>query len=143
MGFTSVPNMQDRPFGAPLDLAPTLRSAIPMTEDAVQRAVVQHLRSRGVPGLVWFHVGNNPRSPRDGARLKAMGAKAGVADLILLHRGEAFALELKAKGGRASMAQDQFLAQFRQAGGYAFTAEGLDNALIILKYWGLFSDGPA
>lgn len=64
-------------------------------EAAIQRAVFQHIRARGAGGLVAFHVPNGgARRPIEAAILKGLGVVAGAADVILLHRGRAFALEL-------------------------------------------------
>lgn len=109
-----------------------------MKESQLQNAVCDQLRARGVKGLVWFHPPNGGRrGPIEGARFKRMGVKAGVADLILLHNGNAFALELKTETGRISDAQYEFLANFRAAGGYAWASQGLDSAIKILESWGL------
>jgi hypothetical protein len=65
-------------------------------EDCVQRAVCQHLHIRGVRGLLWWHTPNGgKRRPIEAAIMKSLGVRAGVADLILLHAGRIFALELK------------------------------------------------
>ena len=65
-------------------------------EQIIHRAVSQHLRPRGVPGLVWWHTPNGGRRNRiEGAILNGLGVRPGVTDLILLHHGRAFALELK------------------------------------------------
>jgi hypothetical protein len=40
---------------------------------------------------------------------RRLGARAGVADLILVHRGRAFALELKADDGRPTVEQMAFV----------------------------------
>jgi hypothetical protein len=55
--------------------------------------------------------------------------RAGVADLILLHDGQFFALELKAPGGRLTESQAAFLDDVEAAGGIVGCAEGLDAAL--------------
>ena len=107
-------------------------------EAQIQRAVVQHLNSRGVAGLVFFHVPNGgSRSKAEGAIFKSMGVKAGVSDLILVHAGKIFALELKAPGGRASEAQLAFLSDIDAAGAFTAMPEGLDAALQTLEAWGL------
>jgi hypothetical protein len=69
-------------------------------EQAIHKAVVAHLRQRGVPGLVFWHTPNGVRGRSrkhhvQGAIAKGMGVRAGVSDLVLLHRGRAYALELK------------------------------------------------
>ena len=107
-------------------------------EDSIQRAVCQHLWTRGSPGLVWFCVPNGGKRNRiEAAIMKGLGVRAGVSDLIAVHEGSAFALELKADGGRPTEAQLQFIDDFRAAGGYAALAEGLDQALRTLEAWKL------
>ena len=67
---------------------------------------MQHLRARGVDGLVYFHVPNGGyRSRSEGAKFKAMGVRAGVPDLILFHQGRLHCLELKSDKGRPSESQ--------------------------------------
>lgn len=111
-------------------------------ETQIHRAVVQHLRARGVPGLVWWHTpngaklgGKNPA--RHGAIMKSLGMRPGVSDLILLHAGRFYALELKSEGGRATEAQLEFISDVNEAGGYGMIAEGVDSALRILEAWQL------
>jgi hypothetical protein len=107
-------------------------------EDSIQMAVCLHLRYRGVPGLVWFHPPNGgKRDAREAQRLKATGVRAGVADLIFLHAGRAFALELKTPKGRATAAQIAFMDDWRAAGGEAAIVHGLDEAIDQLELWGL------
>jgi hypothetical protein len=110
-------------------------------EDYVQRAVCQHLRIRGARGLLFWHTPNGgKRRPVEAAIMKSLGLRAGVADLILLHSGRMFALELKAEDGRPTAAQMQFISDFNAAvapNGGACIAHGLDRALCVLKTWGL------
>jgi hypothetical protein len=107
-------------------------------EQHLQRTVCQHLRQRGARGLLWFHVPNGGRrSPIEAAIFSGLGVRAGVADLVLLHRGRAFALELKSDDGRPSAAQLKFISEFRAAGGEASIANGLDEALRTLEAWRL------
>lgn len=81
------------------------------------------------------------RLPREAARLKAEGAKAGVSDLLLpLRRDGFFALwlELKAPGKRPTKDQDAWLRRMRLAG---YRAEWRDNwigaANLIADYVGV------
>jgi hypothetical protein len=116
----------------------TLMSRRRNPEAQLQRTVVKHLRVRGVPGLVFFHVPNGgSRSPIEGAMFKGMGVRAGVSDLILAHNNKFFALELKAEGGRATAEQLGFLQDIDRAGAYTALASGLDAALRTLEAWGL------
>ena len=69
--------------------------------------------------------------------MKSLGTRAGVADLLLFHKGKLFGLEIKAPGGRASEAQLKFLSDIDAAGAYTAMPEGLDAALQTLEAWGL------
>lgn len=107
-------------------------------EQQIQKAVVQHLRLRGVKGLVFFHVPNGGRrSAHEGAIFKSLGVRAGVSDLILVHEGKIFAMELKAPGGRATEAQMAFQSDIDAAGAFTAMPEGIDAALQTLEAWGL------
>lgn len=113
-------------------------------EDSIQLAVAQHIRARGVPGLVAFHVPNGGRrNAREAARLKGMGVLAGVSDWILVYGGKVFALELKAPGGRASESQMAFIANMEAQGAFTCIAEGLDRAIATLESWCLLRGAAA
>ena len=114
----------------------TRRRARP--EAAIQRAVFQHLRARGAPGVFAFHPANGGyRKPVEAAILKGLGVVAGVPDVIAIHNGRVFALELKAEGGRATPKQLDVLAAMEAAGAFTCIAEGLDRALACLEGWQL------
>jgi hypothetical protein len=107
-------------------------------EQAIQRAIVQHLRLRGVPGLVFLHPANGGfRTAAEAAIFQSLGVRPGASDLLLWHARQSFALELKAPGGRATPAQRQFLADMEVAGAHAELAEGLNEALRALEGWAL------
>ena len=107
-------------------------------EAAIHAAVCDHLRLRAKPDVLWLHVPNGgSRDIREAANLKRMGALAGASDLLLWHRGNSFALELKAPGGRPTEAQLDFLARFNEAGGHSACAEGVDRAVAVLESWQL------
>jgi hypothetical protein len=121
-------------------------------EAAIQRAVIEHLRLRAKPDVLWLHVPNGgSRDIREAANLKRMGALAGASDLLLFRPGacphcnsarlEGFALELKAPGGRPSEPQLDFMARFNDAGGHTCIAEGLNQALAALESWQLLRGG--
>ena len=107
-------------------------------EDAIQRAVFQHLRARAAPGVFAFHVPNGGcRKPVEAAIMKGLGVVAGVPDVIAIRNGRCFALELKAEGGRTTDAQIATLARMREAGCIVDIPEGLDAALRKLENLGL------
>ena len=94
---------------------------------------VQHRQARHL----WRPGRNAAGIPIQALRAKGLGVQPGVSDLILLHRGRFFALELKAPGGRPTQAQMEFVTNVYAAGGCSCIAVGLDAALLVLKKWGL------
>jgi hypothetical protein len=112
----------------PYDKRPPKLQAKPR-EQQIQRAVMDHLRWRGVPGLFAFHVAlGGYRRPIEAAILKSLGTVAGIPDLILVHAGRTYGLELKSDNGRLRM---------REAGAQVATVYGLDEALGQLTEWRL------
>jgi hypothetical protein len=107
-------------------------------EQALQRTVFQHIAQRGVPGLFAFHPANGGyRRPVEAKILQGQGVRAGVPDVILIHAGRTYGLELKVEGGRATPKQLEAIAAMEAAGAYCCVAEGLDRALACLEAWGL------
>jgi hypothetical protein len=115
-------------------------------EATIQRAICEHLRLRAKPNCVWWHTPNGAylggkRTPKgaaiQGAIMKSLGVRAGVADLCFLHNGVFYALELKAPGGRSTEAQIKFRDDVNRAGGFASEAVGIDAALAVLESWNL------
>jgi len=108
------------------------------SEDAIQRAVFQHLRARAAPNVFAFHPANGGyRKPVEAAIMKGLGVVAGVPDVIAIHNGRVFAMEIKAEGGRATDKQLACIAALREAGAFTCIAEGLDRAIACLEGWGL------
>ena len=69
--------------------------------------------------------------------LQGLGVTSGVPDVIAIHQGRCYALELKREGGRPSESQLACLAAMERAGAFTAVAEGLDRALACLEAWGL------
>ena len=128
-------------------MTPTLaRKKSQFLEDQIQMALIQHIELRKVPGLVYFHVPNSSKLggartrsgvPLAAIRAKRLGLRAGVSDLVFLHEGKFFALELKSAKGKPSSEQLQFMTDVTAAGGQARWADGIDAALGVLTEWGL------
>jgi hypothetical protein len=107
-------------------------------EDEIQRAIFQHLAARGAPNCFAFHPANGgKRGPIEAAILRGLGVRAGVPDVIAIHEGRVYALELKVSGGRLTEAQLDAIAAMEAAGASCCIAEGLDRALAVLEGWGL------
>lgn len=114
-------------------------------EQEIHKAVAAHLRQRGAPGVLWWHSPNGAHYGKrnrkgaaiQGAIMKGLGVRAGVSDIVALHKGMFYALELKAPGGRPTEAQLEFISDVRANGGFTCVAEGLNEALGALEMWGL------
>lgn len=128
-----------RRMTAERELAKAYRGSL--TESQLQIAVVDHLRLRGVPGLLFFKIPNEGKRTRaNGARMKAEGMLAGVADLFIKAPRQArpMFLELKRKGQKPTKEQKAF----GDAADLAFCwwewADNLDDALQHLSDYGAF-----
>jgi hypothetical protein len=100
--------------------------------------VFEHLRRRGVPGVFAFHPANGGyRRKTEAAILQGLGVVAGVPDVIMIHEGRCYAMEIKRQGGRPSAKQLAAIEALEAAGAYCCVAEGLDRALRVLEQWGL------
>src|SRR5262249_20797641 len=107
-------------------------------EDAIQRAVFQHLRARGAPGVFAFHPTNaGYRTPFAAPIVTGVGVTPVVPELFAAHNGRCFAHELQVEGGRATDKQLACIAALREAGAFTCIAEGLDRAIACLEAWGL------
>lgn len=106
-------------------------------EDEIQIAVAAHLRARGTDALWWHTPNGGRRGMIEAVRFKKFGVRPGVSDIMAIHKGEMFGLELKAPNGRPTETQLAFLSALRANGGHGVVAEGLDEALAILEAWGL------
>jgi hypothetical protein len=105
-------------------------------------AVVQHLRLAALPGVFYFHPANGEaRSARTGAKLKRMGTRPGVPDLVVIVGGIAHGLELKAHGGRQSPSQKLAQKDWERAGGAYEVADGINTALAALVRWKALPEG--
>jgi hypothetical protein len=87
--------------------------------------------------LWWACPNGGYRSRIEGAIFQGLGVIAGASDLMLLHAGMFYALELKTVRGRLTERQQVFLERVCDAGGKATCCYGLDEALNVLTAWGL------
>lgn len=104
------------------------------SESIIHQYVIKLLDAFARPDVVCFHPANGEkRDARTARRLKLMGVRPGVADLILLVDGKFHALELKKPKGRQSEAQTEFAQSVERAGGFYHIAYGLDEAIGVLR----------
>jgi hypothetical protein len=118
------------------------RGLIP-SERQIQASVLAHLELRATANCFWFAVPNGEwRSRVTGAILKGQGVVAGITDLILICRGQAYGLEIKKDDGRTSPVQRETQCRMCEAGAIVSTTYGVDEAISMLAAWGLLR-GPS
>ena len=102
-----------------------------MKESEIQKAIFKHFRTRGAPGAFAFHPKNggiHQRGRRSGIN-SGLGVVSGVPDVIVIHQGRTYALELKTDKGKLSPAQISTLEQMEHAGAIVDCVAGLDPAI--------------
>lgn len=111
-------------------------------EAALHRAVAQYLSLVLPQGCgVFFSTFPSGGGGRiRGAQLKAMGLKSGVPDLMLIHEGRYYGIELKA-GTALSVAQHERRDEIHQAGGQVAVARSIDQVKEHLSRWGILPRG--
>lgn len=78
------------------------------------------------------------RTAATGGRLKAMGLRPGMADLVFISpNGQFWGLELKARGGRLSDSQEAFRHWCHRHGIAYAVADSYDAAVAVLVAWGV------
>jgi hypothetical protein len=110
-----------------------------ISEHQLQALVLKHLAAEKThPDIQAFAITNAAkRSFRLGAKLRAEGLMAGVADLcIMLPAGKCAWLEMKASRGRQSLLQKTFEARCRRLEHPYAVAKNLDEAVMFLKHVG-------
>src|SRR5882757_7107326 len=99
-------------------------------EQQLQKAVLEHLAWRGVRNLFVCHYSAGGwRSPIEAAIFKSLGVVAGIPDIIIIHDGHCFALELKTAHGHLTPIQTETQQRMRAAGATVATAVEIDAAL--------------
>lgn len=126
-------------------LAGRARSAVQrVSEEAIQRAVVDLLGRAARPGVVFTHMpSGEARHKAVAGKLKGLGVKPGWPDLLIVAGGQLYGLELKTIAGRVSHAQKAAHAELTAAGAIVAVAYGIDEAMRQLKAWGLVRAGDS
>ena len=110
-----------------------------LSVETTHQAVVAHLERRPVPSCMCWHTPYGElRQPGNGSKLRAMGTRAGMPELLQLRAGQLYALKLKSEGGSASDVQRVAMAELTAVGATVGVAYGLDAALAQIAAWGLF-----
>lgn len=87
------------------------------------------------PSVFWttFPAGGGGKAR--GGKLKGMGLKAGVPDLLVIANGRAHWIELKTPKGRLSMTQQARHADLLNAGCYVATCRSIDEIEGCFRAW--------
>ena len=110
-----------------------------MSEHRLQMAVATFLSAALPRDCYWTSVdaGQGRMDVRAGQMRKARGVKAGVPDVILVHRGYFYGLELKASSGLLSEAQHIAHAQIRDAGAPVVVCHSIEEVERALILWAI------
>lgn len=105
------------------------------TEDVLQAKCFQwHWNKYPAQRRTLWHIPNGgQRNAREGAKFKAMGVVAGVADLHWLYKGRLFVFELKVGSNTLSEAQKQWRAAVVPAGALWFEIRSLEQFQEVIK----------
>lgn len=105
-----------------------------MKEDQLQMAVARYL---DYMGLLWCHVANERHtSPARGGKLKKMGVKRGVPDILIFEpRGPFVGLAIELKVGRNKPTEDQhkWLFKLTMNGWHSATCYNLDEVIEVVE----------
>jgi hypothetical protein len=114
-----------------------LRKQDPETQ--LQIAAVNLMRHVLPVGAVIHHSHNEGRrSKRDAGIAKAMGQRAGFADLMILYDSRAYFIEFKSMEGRQSKAQKEFEADIVATGFPHYEiVRSIPGLVGVLRAWGL------
>lgn len=108
-----------------------------MTEAALHRQVAKFLDAALCPEVFWTTIPAGGGGKVRGAHLKVCGYKAGTPDILIVHNGGAYWLELKTKKGRVSEAQDQVMDWLADAWSPVAVARSLDDVQDAVLRWGI------
>jgi hypothetical protein len=116
-----------------------------LSEADIQIQVVEYASLLAAQcGFLFFSVGNEAMGEaKTGAglgrmaRLKKMGLRPGVADLVFVKDGRAYFLEMKKPGGKQSDDQTDFQLDAARVGAQYAVAYSFEEAVKILQSWGI------
>lgn len=110
-----------------------------LAEIKIHLMVAEHLERWKYDDVFWWHTPNGEkRDPATAAKLQKMGVRAGIHDIMAIHRGHIFSLELKRSGERPSEPQMMFASQILSLPNSHFAwADNFDSAIWMLEQWGL------
>ena len=106
-------------------------------EDKIQLSILDYL-DLVLPEALVFHVPNQGlRSLTTGKKFKLLGMRAGVPDLVMIHRGVCFFIEIKSPKGVVSPAQKDFCEAAGRAGAGWVVARCVEDVRNALRLWNI------
>lgn len=107
-----------------------------ITEHQIQKSIIDYLQFQENAGKLVF-IRNNSFSGQIIRGNKTMGYiknnKVGAADIIVLKRNIAYALEVKSETGKQSLEQQDFEIKWCVAGGVYKVVRSLEEVISLLK----------
>lgn len=118
--------------------APRRRAKTRRPEQELQRQIVKALKALLTPATFFYAVPNGGyRRKIEAAILVGQGVRAGVPDLMFIHCGKSYGLELKAREGKPTAIQVQVHNEMYRAGAAVAIVRSLDEALNALRGFGI------
>ena len=109
-----------------------------LTENQIQRSIAKYLDVVLPVDAFWTAINPIPgKSIVAAANSMAMGMKAGVPDILILHKGKTIWIEVKKEGGYLSKVQKSLHMDIDTAGGAVYTARSIDDIIEILELEGV------
>jgi hypothetical protein len=108
-------------------------------EQNLHRAVAQFLDVALPADCWWTTIGHGwgKMNKATAGIAKTCGVKAGVPDILIVYRGRAYFIELKAAKGTESAAQKATAALLSDAGARRAVARSIENVAWALEVWGI------
>lgn len=104
-------------------------------EQQLQRAVAQYLDAVLPADVVWFHPPNGGfRTKAEAGIFKALGVKPGVPDIVIIWRGRAYFIELKATDGRLSQSQGEMHIRLQNACTDVYLCRSVDDVRVVVNH---------
>ena len=107
-----------------------------ISEQRLHSYTVELLQKLAAPGVLWLHIPMGVKAfngSMAGAWAKAMGARKGAADFLLIKAGRAVFLELKIPGAPLRPVQLKFAEDARAAGADFHVARTPEEVTTILR----------
>jgi len=100
-----------------------------VTEHRLQTGIYAFLRLALPPDAFVTSIDHaRQQSEQSGMRQKARGVRAGIPDMLILYRGEAFWLEVKTPDGRLTESQKALHSEIVRAGGHVEVVRSVSGA---------------